>query len=118
MVNFLNKAILDREKVADEVVPYEEAPQALDHLKVASKRGECPDLIFLDINMPKMNGWDFMEAYDDVAVHCADTIVIMLTSSIDPSDEARAIETKGISEYRSKPLTSGMIGEIWDQYFG
>ncbi len=117
MINFLNKTVIDREEVAEEILEYDEPKEALDQLTIKSTKGECPDLIFLDINMPMMNGWEFMEEYRSTLENCQHTRVIILTSSIDPSDETKAKETVGISGYKSKPLTSEMIDDIVEDYF-
>ena len=118
MVNFLNKAIIQRENVANEILEYEYPEEALHYLeKICKQDNSCPDLIFLDINMPRIDGWEFMERYRSMSSDCKNCIIIMLTSSIDPSDERRAQETEGITGYRSKPLTSEMIDEIVSQYF-
>jgi len=65
-----------------------------------------PEIIFLDINMPVMDGWEFLEEFqklpESVTRHCA---VVMLTSSIDVSDIEKAKRYKSVREFMSKPLT-------------
>ena len=117
MVNFLNKAILSREDIAEEILEYEDPRKALNYLAISSEEGKCPDLILLDINMPKIDGWEFMSEYSLISSNCYGTKVVMLTSSIDPSDKDRALNTAGVTAFKSKPLTPEMINDIISEFF-
>ena len=92
--------------------------QALDLLEEYKKgKVERPDIIFLDLNMPIMNGYEFIEAFAvmDLPDKSAITIVV-LTSSADPNDLARAKEL-GIKYYFNKPLTRDEIKKMIGQEF-
>jgi CheY-like chemotaxis protein len=115
--NFLNKSLLDRLGFAEEVVEKSMASDALEYLQGELQSGKIPDLIFLDINMPAMDGWGFIERYSEFDFGANRPIVIMLTSSIDPRDENRAAEIKEINAFRSKPLSPEMLQEITRTYF-
>ena len=87
-----------------------EAMQALNDNEI--------DLIFLDINMPRMNGWSFLEEYQKL--HNAQqgkAVIVMLTTSLNPDDVEQSRKFTEISEFRSKPMTHGMLLEIIDKYF-
>jgi CheY-like chemotaxis protein len=114
--NFLNQIVIRQSKVAGEVVAYEKAKDALDYITEQQKQGDSPDLVFLDINMPIMNGWDFMDEYAKIAPD-ANTKIIMLTSSINPNDKERASKIGQITGFRSKPLTVEMLDEIVSNHF-
>jgi len=77
-----------------------------------------PDIIFLDINMPKMDGWEFMEAYKELrANQKAKVVVVMLTTSTNPSDKERAGQFPDIIGFNSKPLTEEILNRILERNF-
>lgn len=95
-----------------EVIPVLDASQALDYLTLA-QRGEKPavDLIFLDINMPGMSGWDFLEAHMSLFGKAAHAIVMLTTSSRE-EERVRALTFPSVVDFKTKPLTTEMLHEI------
>jgi len=85
---------------------------ALANLKelALTGRGDFPHYIFLDINMPEMEGWDFLDAFQDfpetVQKNCK---IIILTSSVDFCDVERSKRYNSVWDFISKPLTSDRI---------
>jgi CheY-like chemotaxis protein len=114
--NFLNKVILSRSKRTDNVIPYQKAEEALRFLESAEK-DKLPELIFLDINMPLMDGWEFMNRYQNLSKDRKKSVIIMLTSSINPDDKSKAQRYKDINDYRTKPLSTHTIDEIFTKFF-
>ena len=86
----------------------------LEYLKhCESNLTEVPGLIFLDINMPEMNGFDFLDSFktlsDNIKSHCN---IIMLTSSMDENDYKRSYESTFVKGYIIKPLNEEKINRL------
>jgi CheY-like chemotaxis protein len=97
-----------------EVVPMVDAVLAIDYLKLALRNERPPvDLILLDINMPGMSGWDFLDEYASLAGDAGvRRHVTMLTTSSRDEERARALAYPAILDFRTKPLTASMLEEI------
>lgn len=117
--NFVNQLVIDEAGYVEKIVTAESGQEALDYIaSVVSKPEAQPDLIFLDINMPAMNGWEFLDRYKLVCetlrgVH----VVIMLTSSLNPDDRKRANEISKVDDFICKPLTSESLENIMQKHF-
>jgi len=69
-----------------------------------------PDLIFLDLNMPKMNGWEFLEEYKNLSVvQKAKVIIVILTTSANPDHIARLKEIEDVTGFTTKPLSTALL---------
>lgn len=117
--NFFHEREIKKANIETIVIEKNSAMQALEYLK--SKKdatNQCPDLIFLDINMPGMNGWEFLEEYDQLDKGSQNgAIIIMLTTSENPDDVARAKTWSFVSDYIPKPLTREIMKDIIGKYF-
>jgi CheY-like chemotaxis protein len=91
---------------------------ALDYIKLKKGTAIHPDIIFLDINMPGMNGWEFLEEYKLLDhEQQSKAMVIMLTTSENLEEVARALATDSVSDFITKPLTRQRMREINEKYF-
>jgi CheY-like chemotaxis protein len=122
--NFLSKMIIEQAGCTDHIQVEDSAERALQYLVESSKRDYAPpahswpDLIFLDINMPAMNGWEFLEQYENLKKkHERNVIIIMLTTSLNPGDEKKACKSCAVTEFRQKPLTKEILDEILSKHF-
>ena len=90
--------------------------EALAYLKKENQMP--PELIFLDINMPKMNGWEFLEQYKYLdAKQKAKVVIMILSTSANPDDIKRAKEIEDVSGFETKPLTKETLAEVLHTYF-
>ena len=93
--------------------------KALTYLKsMRVEKLPHPDLIFLDINMPRMNGWEFLNEYNLLDKELqSEAIIIMLSTSQNLEDKAKANSWKFVYDHISKPLTADKIQNMIDKYF-
>lgn len=117
--NFINKTLINQLNCAENVAVALNGKSALDYLKSkVSGSYPQPDLIFLDINMPGMNGWEFLDQYYLLEEsQKGKVVVVMLTASDNPDDVQRAQSLSGIKGYRTKPLTFDMLKSILEENF-
>ncbi|MCC6726726.1 MAG: response regulator [Saprospiraceae bacterium] len=117
--NLFHKLVIEESGFAVNIVVKNSAEEALDYLKKPfNEISPKPNLIFLDINMPRMSGWDFLEHYKELPLEKkAENIIVMLSTSCNPDDLARAERNPCVKDYRSKPLTVLMLEEILDKFF-
>ena len=97
---------------ADVVEEYQIFDSAVDALEFLKKQERAPDFILLDINMPRMTGWEFLEEYKKLDQAANPPKVIMLTTSLGTFDKKQAEENPLVSGFRQKPLTLEMLDEI------
>jgi len=114
--NYFHQIVINDMDAANTV---QVAQNGLEALEFLTKENQiAPELIFLDINMPKMNGWEFLEAYQKLnANQRAKVVVAMLTTSMNPADQKRAEKFPEIASFNSKPLTEPVLADILKRYF-
>lgn len=95
--------VLTRSGMVEQTICFSYAEEALDFLG----QDDTPDvdLVLLDINMPRLNGFDFLErATQELSDTFAKAVVVMLTTSLSDADQARASQFTVVKDYINKPL--------------
>ncbi|AKD55575.1 response regulator [Spirosoma radiotolerans] len=117
--NFIHQLIIDESDQCDQVRVVTSGTQALTYLQETSHpEYSKPDVLFVDINMPGMNGFEFLAEYQQLdAPLKGQVVVVMLTTSISMLDRQRANALPEINMFRSKPLTTTLLNELVATYF-
>jgi CheY-like chemotaxis protein len=116
--NFLSEKTITSLGLANEISFASNGQQALELLEMyKSGKMHMPDIIFLDLDMPIMNGYEFLEEFARIDLPNKNAItIVVLTSSADPRDLARTKEL-GIKYYYNKPLSREEIKKLIGQEF-
>ena len=115
---FWIKEIMNEVHFANHLITYTNGKEALDDLSEKIKdAASTPEVIFLDINMPVMDGWEFLDEFSKIEpakkIH-----IYVLTSSEDPEDTVKAEKYKSIAGYIVKPVTEEKLKEILVSFNG
>ncbi|SFQ31554.1 response regulator [Hymenobacter arizonensis] len=119
ITNFLNRKLLLRLEAAEEVLVAANGEEALAvlHRYCQPPTPSYPALIFLDINMPLMDGFEFLTAFQqlpDAQRHAV--VIVMLTTSVSSRDLER-VKHQPVADFLAKPLTQEQVERVLEQHF-
>ncbi|MES2389748.1 MAG: response regulator [Bacteroidota bacterium] len=115
--NTVCSLIINRAQFAASVSTFLRASDALASLRESMKKQDTlPDIIFLDINMPVMNGWDFLDEFTPMIPLLPKPIMLyMLSSSVYHEDVSKARAYPIVRDYLPKPLTANILNRIREE---
>jgi CheY-like chemotaxis protein len=110
----LCKKVIEKASFSEEIITARNGEEALhffNELKYSkSKIQKKPQLIFLDLNMPVMGGWEFLDHFSSIDYEEFNSInVVVLSSTINPEDLAKAKKYSAVIDFLSKPITKSML---------
>jgi CheY-like chemotaxis protein len=107
--NFVTRKILEGSNFAETIIVVRSATEAISSLRDGIIK---PDVIFLDVRMPLMGGFEFLEEYDKINIDKSHIKIFMLSSSLDPLDMRKSMDNKYITQFIYKPLTQKALEEL------
>jgi CheY-like chemotaxis protein len=113
--NYMNEKLIRRLKISDTIYVATNGSEAIQFVEESNTH--CPPLIFLDLNMPAIDGFEFLEIYQKREIPDKDKIlIVILTTSTNFRDMER-IKKYGNYEFMNKPLNEEKLLEIIEKYF-
>lgn len=114
IVNFINRRTIESCGFSDSITEYTSAKKALKFLSEAAQNSHpIPDLIFLDIKMQLMSGFEFLEGFTKLPAGVKGKAkIIMLTSSLLDSDKELAMKYESVVAFFNKPITRDKLNSI------
>lgn len=111
-VLFLHELMLEESGISEETQKFENAEEALFEIQNQNHRPQNNSLLlFLDINMPKMDGWRFMDALDKTECQY-EIFIVMVTSSINKADKETAKMYRNVIHFVEKPLNLKLCQDL------
>ena len=113
--NMIHEIAIRKAGFAKSVVVYQYAEDALDFLATIDR--EAIDIIFVDINMPRMNGFEFLDLYAELPPERqARCLLFMVSTSLNPKNKQRAEDHGAVTAFIGKPLTVDALEEVVTDY--
>ncbi|MBU2995865.1 response regulator [Cellulophaga baltica] len=115
--NFIHKSVLEKFNITDTIITAKSGFDGIEKLKnlINDEAKKFPEIIFLDLCMPHMDGFGFLQEYmkfpEDIKASCS---VYILSSSINPDDIKRAKKCPAVNRHLTKPLNKTLVDDIFN----
>jgi CheY-like chemotaxis protein len=118
IVNRVNTIMINKTLSSCDIKVCFNGEEAFNYIKgLQSQKDQLPDLIMLDLNMPIMDGWGFLDSYPSLMANDSLIPIVILSSSPNPDDISKAKSYPYVLDYHIKPLSQEMLENIQKTYF-
>ena len=110
----LCKKVITKASFSNNIITAKNGEEAIQYFDSILNNGvdKLPQLVFLDLNMPVMDGWDFLNAFSSPKYSEVTTKVVVLSSTIDPEDHQKSKKFPMVIDFLSKPITTEMLSYL------
>lgn len=109
------RVILESTGLAKQIHSFYNGSEAITYFRDEKNLDTLPDVIFVDINMPVMNGWEFLEEYHKLYAMLPKSIAVyVVSSSVDSSDMQKSRSYKAVNDYLVKPVNRSKYQELME----
>lgn len=109
---FLTRTLISKVSPTTKIIELSDGQEAIEFLNSNADLSHLPDVILLDINMPRLNGWQFLDQLRISNIPLYHPVIYMVSSSIDMEDIANAKVYEEITRYIPKPILMNVLREI------
>lgn len=114
---FSLKKLLAINNLCKNILVFENGEKALNYITpIMSNSDELPDIILLDLNMPVMDGWEFLDEFIKIKSKINKQIeIFMVSSSINPADIEKAKQYQELTDYLIKPVSFNELSKVFNE---
>lgn len=116
VTNYLHRVVIQDMGVSQHIEIRQNGKEGLQYLTACAQQGNPPELVLVDLKMPVMDGFEFVDAYRKLDFPEDFTRIVMLTTSSNPKDIEK-MQEKGIADFFDKPLTEEKLTLLLEKYF-
>lgn len=118
ITNFINEHLLQEIEVAEHIIVATDGLEGIEQVRSRYEAGQnCPELIFIDINMPVMDGFAFLEEYQQMNLPNHESVVLVMLTSSENQKDIEQIKQSTNVDYLNKPLTKEKLQNILEKHF-
>lgn len=119
VTNFINERLIKKLNITTKVAVALNGLEGLEYLRsnCNGDKSSCPELILLDINMPVMDGFEFLEKFKELKIDCKDIIIVAMLTTSSNLNDIKKVESLGEKSYLNKPLTKENLEDLLKKYF-
>ena len=110
---YIVKRLMDERNFCDSIIEFENGKEGIEGVLELNTKNKLPNIIFLDLSMPIMSGWEFLDAFAEAKISNKETIkIIVMSSSINPNEIEMIKAYPMVTDYIVKPITPSDLEKI------